>query len=122
MTSDRVWPSRNTRATTAAAATACTTVATANTVPVIAVTDIADLIDPEARISASHFGRSAGGFALDFGTLAHAPVGATRTSDGGKSWVEQESGTRVNLYGLSVAKKDIWVVGAEGLVLKYVDR
>jgi photosystem II stability/assembly factor-like uncharacterized protein len=42
-----------------------------------------------------------------------------RTSDGGKSWLEQESGTKVNLYGLSIAKKQVWAVGADGLVLKY---
>jgi photosystem II stability/assembly factor-like uncharacterized protein len=42
-----------------------------------------------------------------------------RSSDGGKTWVEQESGTRSHLYGLSVIKKDVWVSGAEGMVLKY---
>ena len=45
-----------------------------------------------------------------------------RTADGGKSWVEQESGTRTHLYGISVSKKEVWVVGAEGLVLKYSER
>jgi photosystem II stability/assembly factor-like uncharacterized protein len=45
-----------------------------------------------------------------------------RSSDGGKNWVEQESGTRVHLYGIAASKKDIWVVGAEGIVLKYSDR
>jgi photosystem II stability/assembly factor-like uncharacterized protein len=45
-----------------------------------------------------------------------------RSADGGKSWIEQESGTRVHLYGISASKKEVWVVGAEGLVLKYSDR
>lgn len=45
-----------------------------------------------------------------------------RTADGGKSWVEQESGTRTHLYGISASKKEVWVVGAQGLVLKYSDR
>jgi photosystem II stability/assembly factor-like uncharacterized protein len=42
-----------------------------------------------------------------------------RSADGGKTWVEQESGTRVHLYGISASKKEVWVVGAEGMVLKY---
>jgi photosystem II stability/assembly factor-like uncharacterized protein len=45
-----------------------------------------------------------------------------RSGDGGKSWIEQESGTRTNLYGISATKKEVWVVGADGLVLKYADR
>jgi photosystem II stability/assembly factor-like uncharacterized protein len=52
-----------------------------------------------------------------------------RTGDGGKSWVEQVSGTRVNLYGLAVRKDGFfsrttqaWVVGAEGMVLRYRTR
>ncbi len=45
-----------------------------------------------------------------------------RSADGGKNWVEQESGTRVHLYGISASKKEVWVVGAEGTVLKYIDR
>ena len=45
-----------------------------------------------------------------------------RSGDGGKSWIEQESGTRTNLYGISASKKEVWVVGADGLVLKYADR
>jgi photosystem II stability/assembly factor-like uncharacterized protein len=45
-----------------------------------------------------------------------------RSSDGGKKWVEQESGTRTNLYGIAASKREVWVVGAEGLVLKYTDR
>jgi hypothetical protein len=35
------------------------------------------------------------------------------------SWVEQESGTRANLYGLFVRKKQVWAVGADGLILRY---
>jgi len=42
-----------------------------------------------------------------------------RSGDGGKSWIGQESGTRANLYGISASKKGVWVVGAQGLVLKY---
>jgi photosystem II stability/assembly factor-like uncharacterized protein len=45
-----------------------------------------------------------------------------RSSDGGKTWIEQESGTKGNLYGLSVFKKSVWAVGAEGLVLRYGER
>ena len=45
-----------------------------------------------------------------------------RSGDGGKTWIEQESGTRTHLYGISASKKEVWVVGAEGLVLKYSDR
>jgi photosystem II stability/assembly factor-like uncharacterized protein len=42
-----------------------------------------------------------------------------RTSDGGTSWIEQESQTRGNLYGLYVHKKEVWAVGADGLILRY---
>jgi len=45
-----------------------------------------------------------------------------RSGDGGKTWIEQESGTRSHLYGISASKREVWVVGAEGLVLKYSDR
>jgi photosystem II stability/assembly factor-like uncharacterized protein len=45
-----------------------------------------------------------------------------RTQDGGQTWVEQESGTRENLYGISVKKNRVWVVGAKGLVLRYESR
>jgi photosystem II stability/assembly factor-like uncharacterized protein len=45
-----------------------------------------------------------------------------RSGDGGKTWIGQESGTRTHLYGISASKKEVWVVGAEGLVLKYSDR
>ncbi|MGH9768974.1 MAG: WD40/YVTN/BNR-like repeat-containing protein, partial [Blastocatellia bacterium] len=44
-----------------------------------------------------------------------------RSGDGGKNWIEQESGTRTHLYGISASKKEVWVVGAEGLILKYTD-
>ena len=43
-----------------------------------------------------------------------------RTGDGGRTWVEQESGTKNNLYGVSVRKNQVWAVGAQGLVLKYI--
>ncbi|MGE0127127.1 MAG: WD40/YVTN/BNR-like repeat-containing protein [Blastocatellales bacterium] len=45
-----------------------------------------------------------------------------RSSDGGKNWTEQESGTRTHLYGISTSKKEVWVVGADGLVLKYTEQ
>lgn len=45
-----------------------------------------------------------------------------RSGDGGKNWIEQESGTRTNLYGIATSKKEVWVVGADGLVLKYTEQ
>ncbi len=45
-----------------------------------------------------------------------------RSGDGGKNWIGQESGTRNNLYGISASKREVWVVGADGLVLKYNDK
>jgi photosystem II stability/assembly factor-like uncharacterized protein len=42
-----------------------------------------------------------------------------RTGDGGLTWVEQESGTEKDLYGISIKKGQLWVVGADGLVLRY---
>ena len=43
-----------------------------------------------------------------------------RTEDAGVTWVEQETGTKLNLYGLHFAKKVGWAVGADGVILRYV--
>jgi photosystem II stability/assembly factor-like uncharacterized protein len=43
-----------------------------------------------------------------------------RTEDAGATWVEQETGTKLNLYGLHFAKKVGWAVGADGVLLRYV--
>jgi photosystem II stability/assembly factor-like uncharacterized protein len=42
-----------------------------------------------------------------------------RSSDSGRTWVEQESTTKQNLYALFINKKNGWAVGAEGLILRY---
>jgi photosystem II stability/assembly factor-like uncharacterized protein len=42
-----------------------------------------------------------------------------RTEDAGANWIEQEAGTKVNLYGLHFAKKIGWAVGADGRLLRY---
>ena len=42
-----------------------------------------------------------------------------RTDDGGLSWIEQESGTKQNLYGLYFVKKNGWAVGGDGMLLRY---
>jgi photosystem II stability/assembly factor-like uncharacterized protein len=42
-----------------------------------------------------------------------------RTDDAGLTWVEQESGTKKNLYGLYFVKKTGWAVGGDGLLLRY---
>lgn len=42
-----------------------------------------------------------------------------RTEDAGVTWVEQETGTKLNLYGLHFAKKVGWAVGADGVLLRY---
>lgn len=42
-----------------------------------------------------------------------------RTEDAGVTWVEQETGTKLNLYGLHFAKKVGWAVGAGGVLLRY---
>jgi photosystem II stability/assembly factor-like uncharacterized protein len=42
-----------------------------------------------------------------------------RTDDGGLTWIEQESGTKQNLYGLYLVKKIGWAVGGGGMVLRY---
>jgi photosystem II stability/assembly factor-like uncharacterized protein len=47
--------------------------------------------------------------------------GATilRTGDGGSSWVRQESSGAQNLYALQFQKKIGWVVGSNGMILRY---
>lgn len=42
-----------------------------------------------------------------------------RTEDEGETWIEQESGTRRNLYALFVEGDNCWAVGGDGLVLRY---
>jgi photosystem II stability/assembly factor-like uncharacterized protein len=42
-----------------------------------------------------------------------------RTEDAGANWIEQETGTKLNLYGLHFAKKIGWAVGADGTLLRY---
>jgi photosystem II stability/assembly factor-like uncharacterized protein len=42
-----------------------------------------------------------------------------RSSDGGHTWVEQRSSTHQNLYGLFINKKEGWIVGSDGLLMKY---
>ena len=42
-----------------------------------------------------------------------------RSSDGGRTWVRQESKTAQNLYALFVDKKKGWAVGGDGIVLEY---
>lgn len=42
-----------------------------------------------------------------------------RTDSAGAVWLEQESGTKQNLYGLYFAKKMGWAVGGDGMLLRY---
>lgn len=42
-----------------------------------------------------------------------------RTNEAGASWIEQESGTKQNLYGLYFVKKLGWAVGGDGMLLHY---
>lgn len=42
-----------------------------------------------------------------------------RTDDAGLTWIEQESGTKQNLYGLYFVKKVGWAVGGDGMLLRY---
>ena len=42
-----------------------------------------------------------------------------RTDDAGVTWIEQESGTKQNLYGLYFVKKLGWAVGGDGTMLRY---
>ncbi len=46
-----------------------------------------------------------------------------KTSDGGRSWVAQESNTEANLYSVSIHKNEVgYAVGADGVLLRYVGR
>lgn len=42
-----------------------------------------------------------------------------RSADKGKTWIRQESQTKDNLYGLYMAKKYGWAVGAGGSIVEY---
>ena len=42
-----------------------------------------------------------------------------RSSDEGRTWVQQDSTTKQNLYSLNFNKKILWAVGAAGIVLRY---
>jgi photosystem II stability/assembly factor-like uncharacterized protein len=42
-----------------------------------------------------------------------------RSNNRGDTWVEQESGTKQNLYALFMTKKGGWAVGNNGLILRY---
>ncbi len=42
-----------------------------------------------------------------------------RSEDGGRTFVQQESTTKQNLYALFFEKKNGWVVGGDGLILRY---
>lgn len=42
-----------------------------------------------------------------------------RSGDRGQTWIEQESGTKQNLYALFIDKKNGWAVGTDGLILRY---
>jgi len=42
-----------------------------------------------------------------------------RSDDGGLTWLQQESGTKQNLYSLYLVKKIGWAVGGDGILLRY---
>lgn len=42
-----------------------------------------------------------------------------RSDNGGLTWLEQESGTKQNLYSLYLVKKVGWAVGGDGMLLRY---
>lgn len=42
-----------------------------------------------------------------------------RSSDKGRTWIAEKSGSRAHLYGLHIAKKYGWAVGAKGTILGY---
>jgi photosystem II stability/assembly factor-like uncharacterized protein len=42
-----------------------------------------------------------------------------RSGDRGLTWLQQDSATVDNLYGLFMDKKYGWAVGEKGLILKY---
>ncbi|MGQ0543656.1 MAG: WD40/YVTN/BNR-like repeat-containing protein [Blastocatellia bacterium] len=43
-----------------------------------------------------------------------------RSSDKGRTWIKQESGTSQNLFGLFMAKKFGWAVGADGSLVEFL--
>ena len=60
-----------------------------------------------------HFMNDDDGWAIGRGgTILH-------TSDQGRSWTLQQSTTKQNLYSLNFNKKIGWVVGGEGIILRY---
>jgi photosystem II stability/assembly factor-like uncharacterized protein len=42
-----------------------------------------------------------------------------RSGDGGHTWLEQASSTHQNLYALYINKKEGWIVGSDGLLMRY---
>jgi photosystem II stability/assembly factor-like uncharacterized protein len=42
-----------------------------------------------------------------------------RSANRGMTWVDQESGTKQNLYALYMDKKNGWAVGSKGLIVRY---
>lgn len=42
-----------------------------------------------------------------------------RSGNRGVTWIEQESGTKQNLYALFIDKKNGWAVGSKGLIVRY---
>jgi photosystem II stability/assembly factor-like uncharacterized protein len=42
-----------------------------------------------------------------------------RSSDGGLTWLQQDSKSVQNLYALYFEKKNGWAVGGDGIVLQY---
>lgn len=42
-----------------------------------------------------------------------------RSDDAGLTWIQQESGTKQNLYALYFSKKTGWAVGGDGIMLRY---
>lgn len=42
-----------------------------------------------------------------------------RSGNRGLTWIEQESGTKQNLYALFIDKKNGWAVGSKGLIVRY---
>jgi len=45
-----------------------------------------------------------------------------RTYDGGRNWVEQVSGTDVDLFSVSFQKNRGYAVGRDGLLLRYFEK
>jgi photosystem II stability/assembly factor-like uncharacterized protein len=60
-----------------------------------------------------HFADDKNGWIVGFGGTI------LRTADKGKTWLMQESKMKDNLYGLFMAKKYGWAVGANGSIIEY---